>query len=68
MITEINARYTVVRSQTGRESIVPNEMLITQRVENLSLADPRCTRASSVTVGYDSRCGAGYGAAAGGGT
>lgn len=39
-ITDINARYTVVRSSTGRESIVPNEMLIIQRVENLSLADP----------------------------
>ena len=40
-ITDINTRYTVVRSLGGRESIVPNEMLITQRVENLSLADPK---------------------------
>jgi len=39
VITEINARYTVVRAQTGRESIVPNETLISSRVENLSLAD-----------------------------
>ncbi|CAM8649457.1 MscS Small-conductance mechanosensitive channel [Comamonadaceae bacterium] len=53
-ITQINARYTVVRSQTGRESIVPNEMLITQRVENLSLADPKVNQSLSVTVGYDS--------------
>ncbi|WNO04171.1 mechanosensitive ion channel family protein [Rhodoferax mekongensis] len=53
-ITQINARYTVVRSQTGRESIVPNEMLITQRVENLSLADPKVNQSVSVTVGYDS--------------
>ena len=28
-ITQINARYTVIRSSSGRESIVPNEMLIT---------------------------------------
>ncbi|MDT7515102.1 mechanosensitive ion channel family protein [Rhodoferax mekongensis] len=54
-ITQINARYTVVRSQTGRESIVPNEMLITQRVENLSLADPKVNQSVSVTVGYDSQ-------------
>lgn len=53
-ITQINARYTVVRSQTGRESIVPNEMLITQRVENLSLADPKVNQSVSVAVGYGS--------------
>ena len=53
-ITEINARYTVVRSQTGRESIVPNEMLITQRVENMSLADSRVHQVINVAVGYES--------------
>jgi len=53
-ITDINARYTVVRSSTGRESIVPNEMLIIQRVENLSLADPRVWLSTVVSVGYDS--------------
>lgn len=53
-ITQINARYTVVRSQTGRESIVPNEMLITQRVENLSLADPRVWLSTVVSVAYES--------------
>ncbi|HCX81516.1 MAG TPA: mechanosensitive ion channel protein [Rhodoferax sp.] len=53
-ITEINARYTVVRSQTGRESIVPNEMLITQRVENMSLADSRVNQVINIAVGYES--------------
>ena len=53
-ITGINARYTVVRSPAGRESIVPNEMLIIQRVENLSLADPRVWLSTVVSVGYDS--------------
>ena len=53
-ITEINARYTVVRSPTGRESIVPNEMLITQRVENMSLADSRVNQTINIAVGYDS--------------
>jgi len=54
MVTEINARYTVIRSLAGRESIVPNEMLITSRVENLSLADPRVWQFTSVSVAYDS--------------
>lgn len=53
-ITEINARYTVVRSPTGRESIVPNEMLITSRVENMTLADTRLHQSTTITVGYDS--------------
>lgn len=53
-VTEINARYTVVRSPTGRESIVPNEILITSRVENWSLADPRVHQSIAIAVGYDS--------------
>jgi small-conductance mechanosensitive channel len=54
VITEINARYTVIRSLAGRESIVPNEMLITNRVENLSLADPKVWQSTNVSVAYDS--------------
>lgn len=54
VVMEINARYTVIRSLTGRESIVPNEMLITTRVENLSLADSRVWLFTVVSVGYDS--------------
>lgn len=53
-VTDIRARYTVIRSQQGRESIVPNEMLMTARVENLSLADTRLWLSTTVTVGYDS--------------
>lgn len=53
-ITQINARYTVVRSQTGRESIVPNELLITSRVENLSLADTLLAQSTVVTVAHGS--------------
>ncbi|PIY29642.1 MAG: mechanosensitive ion channel protein [Comamonadaceae bacterium CG_4_9_14_3_um_filter_60_33] len=54
VITEINARYTVIRSLNGRESIVPNEMLIINRVENLSLADPEVWQFTNVSVAYDS--------------
>lgn len=53
-ISDINARYTVIRSLTGRESIVPNEILMTTRVENLSLADTRVWLSTVVSVAYDS--------------
>jgi small-conductance mechanosensitive channel len=53
-ITDIKARYTVIRSPTGRESIVPNEVLITQRVENLSLTDPKVVQSTVVSVAYNS--------------
>jgi len=51
-ITDIRTRYTVIRSLGGREAIVPNEILITQRVENASLADPRILIQSAVQVAY----------------
>jgi small-conductance mechanosensitive channel len=51
-ITDINTRFTVVRALNGRESIVPNEMLITQRVENSSLADPKVSINTNVQVAY----------------
>ena len=54
VITQINARYTVVRSLAGRESIVPNEMLITNRVENLSLVDSKVNLSTVISVSYDS--------------
>jgi small-conductance mechanosensitive channel len=53
-ITDINARYTVVRSLGGRESIVPNEMFISNRIENLSLADLRLLQSTTVSVAYNS--------------
>lgn len=53
-ITDITGRYTVIRSPAGRESVVPNEMMVSQRVENLSLADPRVWQSTVVSVGYSS--------------
>ena len=53
-VTDIKARYTVIRAPTGRESIVPNEMLINSRVENLSLADSRVLQSTTVLVAYGS--------------
>ena len=51
-VTDIRTRYTVIRALNGREAIVPNEMLITQRVENSSLADPKVALNTSVQVAY----------------
>jgi small-conductance mechanosensitive channel len=51
-ITDIATRYTVIRALNGREAIVPNEMLITQRVENSSLADPKVLLTTQVQVAY----------------
>jgi small-conductance mechanosensitive channel len=57
-ITDINTRYTVLRSMNGRESIVPNELLITQRVENASLADTKLLLTTVVQVAYGTDLGA----------
>jgi len=51
-VTDIRTRYTVIRSLGGREAVVPNELLITQRVENLSLEDPRVLIQTGVQVAY----------------
>lgn len=51
-ITDIKARYTVIRSLAGRESIVPNDLLITQRVENSSLADRNVVLSTKLQVAY----------------
>lgn len=49
-ITDIRTRYTVIRATNGREAIVPNEMLIVQRVENASLATAESQVLISVVV------------------
>ncbi len=51
-ITDIKTRYTVLRAINGRESLVPNEMMITQRVENCHFADPNVAMTSAVQVAY----------------
>lgn len=51
-ITDINTRYTRIRALGGRESIVPNELMITQRVESLSTGVPRLSLGTRVQVAY----------------
>ena len=53
-VVDIKTRYTLIRSNNGRESIVPNEKLITERIENLSLVDPKMLLTTDIAVGYDS--------------
>ena len=53
IVADIKTRYTLIRSLSGTESVVPNEKLITERIENLSLADPRVLLTTEVSVDYD---------------
>lgn len=53
-VADIKTRYTLIRALNGRESIVPNEKLISERIENLSLADPRVLITTDVGIAYDS--------------
>jgi small-conductance mechanosensitive channel len=52
-VTHINTRYTVLQGLDGVESIVPNEMLISGAVQNLSLSDKMLWIAAQVSVAYD---------------
>ena len=54
VVADIKTRYTLIRAANGRASIVPNEKLISERVENLSLTDPRLLLTTDIAVGYDS--------------
>ncbi len=51
-ITDIKTRFTVIRALSGREAIVPNELLITQRVESNTLADSQVSLSSEVQFAY----------------
>ncbi|HNU12110.1 MAG TPA: mechanosensitive ion channel [Rubrivivax sp.] len=52
-VTDISTRYTRLRALDGREAIVPNEMMVTQRVVNNTLADPKVAQSTSMRVAYD---------------
>ena len=53
-VTDIKTRYTLIRAANGSESVVPNELLITQRVENLSLENSRMLLSNTYWVGLES--------------
>jgi small-conductance mechanosensitive channel len=51
-IVQINTRYTVLRSGDGTEAIIPNEMLVSQPVQNFSLSDRHIRISSSFKVAH----------------
>ena len=53
-VIDISARFTRLRSIYGIETIFPNEILVSQRVENRSLDDSLVKYGVPVTVGYNS--------------
>ena len=52
-VTEINTRFTVVRSNDGLENIVPNESFVTSSVLNHSYTDEAAVQYIDVSVAYD---------------
>ncbi len=51
-VAQINTRYTLLRALDGTESIIPNEMLISQTVVNQSLSKPEIRMALPIQVAY----------------
>ena len=54
VVTSITTRYTVLKSPTGLESLVPNELLVGSVVQNESYSDTRMRIGLPVQVAYDS--------------
>lgn len=52
-VTQINTRYTVLKGSDGVEAIIPNEMLVSNPVQNLSLTDRAVVLVTDFTVAYD---------------
>jgi small-conductance mechanosensitive channel len=53
-VSQIRTRYTVVKSLDGIEAILPNELLVSQPVQNYSYSDKRINIALKVQISYDS--------------
>jgi small-conductance mechanosensitive channel len=52
-VMRITTRYTVLRTLSGTEAIIPNEYLVGNTVRNLSFSDKRIRVATTVGVAYD---------------
>ncbi|MGN1149618.1 MAG: mechanosensitive ion channel family protein [Sutterella sp.] len=52
-VTEINTRFTVVRSNDGIENIVPNESFVTSAVLNHSYTEEAAVQYVDISVAYD---------------
>ncbi|MFZ6814237.1 mechanosensitive ion channel family protein [Undibacterium sp. Rencai35W] len=51
-VTQINTRYTVLKGLDGGESVIPNEMLVSNPVQNFSLSDSSVAMGTDITVAY----------------
>ncbi|MCU6435538.1 mechanosensitive ion channel [Undibacterium sp. Jales W-56] len=51
-VTQINTRYTVLKGLDGGEAVIPNEMLVSNPVQNFSLSDNSVALGTDITVGY----------------
>lgn len=51
-ITDIKTRYTILKGMDGGESIIPNEMLVSNPVQNYSLTDRSVVMTTDLTVAY----------------
>lgn len=52
-VTRINTRYTVIRGGDGIEAVIPNEMLLSNPVQNHSLSDRSIRLSTKIKVGSD---------------
>lgn len=52
VITQINTRYSVLKALDGVETIIPNEMLVSSPVQNLSYTDKAIAMNTEVSVAY----------------
>lgn len=51
-VTDIKTRYTVLKGLDGGESIIPNEMLVSNPVQNYSFTDRSVVMTTDLTVAY----------------
>ncbi len=52
-VSEINTRYTVIKSSDGSEAVIPNELLVSSPVQNLCRSDRHLRLTSTIVVGPD---------------
>ena len=51
-VTQINTRYTVLQGFDGAESVIPNEMLVSNPVQNFSLTNRSVAMTTDLVVSY----------------
>ncbi len=52
-VAEINTRYTLIKSLDGSDAVIPNEMLVSSPVQNLTRSDRQLRLATTMFVGPD---------------